>query len=88
MTLFILGALALASLVAAVFFLRFWLKTTDRFFLLFAVAFAFDAVGRIAMAVLLSHQSEGEPQVYALRLLTFVLILGAIIDKNRKNKKQ
>ena len=88
MTFFILGALALSSLVAALFFLRFWRKTTDRFFMLFAIAFAFDAVGRVAMAVLLSHSGEGEPLVYALRLLTFSLILGAIIDKNRKGKSQ
>jgi uncharacterized membrane protein HdeD (DUF308 family) len=87
MNLFILGALALASLVASLFFLRFWLNTADRFFMLFAIAFAFDAIGRIAMAVLLSNHDEGEPLVYALRLLTFSLILGAIVDKNLKGKK-
>lgn len=88
MHLFLLGALALASLVASLFFLRFWFKTTDRFFMLFALAFGFDAVGRLAMALLLSHHVDGEPLVYALRLVTFSLILGAIIDKNRKSEKQ
>jgi uncharacterized membrane protein HdeD (DUF308 family) len=88
MTFSILGALALASLVAALFFLRFWRKTGDRFFMLFAIAFAFDAVGRVVLAVLLSQHGEGEPLVYALRLLTFSIILGAIVDKNRKGKGQ
>jgi hypothetical protein len=78
----ILGAVAMASLVAALFFLRFWRSTHDRFFLLFAVAFAVDAVTRVLLSVI-GVSSEYEPLFYGSRLITFGLIIVAIIDKNR-----
>jgi hypothetical protein len=82
----LLGAVAMASLVAALFFLRFWRQTRDRFFLLFAVAFGVDAASRLALG--LSHvSSEYEPFFYLARLLTFCLILLAIIQKNRPEKR-
>jgi len=77
----ILGAIAMASLVAALFFVRFWRDTRDRFFLLFAVAFALDAVTRLTLG-LSDVSAEHEPLFYIARLVTFALILIAIIDKN------
>jgi uncharacterized membrane protein HdeD (DUF308 family) len=77
----ILGAISMASLVAAMFFLRFWRDTHDRFFLLFAVAFALDAVTRLTLG-LSDVSAEHEPFFYLARLVTFALILIAIIDKN------
>jgi hypothetical protein len=77
----ILGAISMASLVAAMFFLRFWRDTHDRFFLLFAVAFALDAVTRLTLG-LIDVSAEHEPFFYLARLVTFALILIAIIDKN------
>ena len=41
------GAIAMASLAATLFFLKFWRHTSDVFFLLFAMAFAIDAVDRV-----------------------------------------
>ncbi len=79
---FLLGAIAMASLVAALFFLKFWLRTHDRFFLMFAAAFAVDAVNRTTIALLPDVSQEQEPIFYLVRLFTFVLILVAIIDKN------
>jgi hypothetical protein len=78
----ILGAIAMASFVAALFFLKFWRDTGDRFFLLFASAFAIDGLTRLAMSTS-EVAAEYEPWFYVPRLLTFVLILIAIIDKNR-----
>jgi ABC-type Fe3+-siderophore transport system permease subunit len=49
MTPFILGATALASLVAALFFLRFWRDTRDRLFCFFAIAFGIDALHRVVL---------------------------------------
>ncbi len=80
----ILGAVAMASLVAALFFLHFWRTTHDRFFLLFALAFAIDAATRFALS-LSGVSSEYEPFFYGSRLITFGLIIIAIIDKNRAN---
>jgi hypothetical protein len=82
MTSFILGANTLASLVAALFFLRFWRDTRDRFFCFFALAFGVDALHRVILALTLVSQ-EHEPFVYVGRLVTYGLIIAAIVDKNR-----
>jgi hypothetical protein len=76
------GAVVMASLVAALFFLRFWRQTRDRFFLLFSLAFVLDALTRIVLA-LSDIPDEQEPFYYLARLAMFGLILLAIIDKNR-----
>jgi hypothetical protein len=81
----ILGAIAMASLTAAMFFLKFWRDTGDRFFALFSLAFALDAATRLALG-LSDVSAEYEPLFYLARLLTFILILVAIIDKNRANR--
>ena len=74
------GVLVAGYLVAALFFLRFRRETGDRLFLAFSVAFAILAVQRMALAL----TTRSETLIYGLRLLAFVLILAAIIDKNRK----
>ncbi len=78
----LLGAVAMASSIAALFFLRFWRQTRDRLFLLFSLAFAVDAVTRLALG-LVEVSSEHEPLFYMARLVTFALIAVAIIHKNR-----
>lgn len=80
----LLGAVAMASSVAALFFFRFWRKTRDRLFLFFALAFAVDALTRIALG-LESFGREQEPMFYMARLTSFALILAAIIQKNRRD---
>jgi uncharacterized membrane protein HdeD (DUF308 family) len=80
------GAVAMAALLAALFFLRFWRQTRDNFFLLFSIAFAIDAVSRFVLA--LTHVSdETEPYFYVPRLITFGLIIVAIVLKNRPRKQ-
>ena len=73
----LLGAIAMASSVAALFFLRFWRQTRDTLFLLFALAFAVDAITRVTLAVA-TIPDEHEPFFYMARLVTFALILIAI----------
>jgi uncharacterized membrane protein HdeD (DUF308 family) len=83
----LIGAVAMASLVATLFFLRFWRQTRDSFFLLFAVAFAIDAVSRLVLG--LAHvPDETEPFYYVPRLVTFSLIILAIALKNRPRKQR
>jgi hypothetical protein len=77
------GAVATLSLVAALFFLRFWRRTNDRFFLLFTLAFAVDGVSRVAVAAI-DLPNEFEPYAYVPRLVTFGLIITAVVLKNRK----
>lgn len=80
---FLLGIIVTASLVTAAFFFRFWRKTRDSFFLSFAAAFAIEGVNRIAFLAI-DQPSEGSPAIYLVRLVAFLLILVAIIAKNRK----
>jgi hypothetical protein len=79
----ILGAVAMASLVAALFFFRFWRQTRDHLFLLFSLAFAVDVVTRVALGIS-GSPNEGEPLFYLGRLVTFALIVIAIFRKNRR----
>jgi len=81
----LLGAAAVAAMVAALFFLRFWRSTRDRFFLFLASSFAIESVNRVHMGVTMSW-SEDTPLHYLVRLLTFGLILVAIWDKNRPHR--
>ncbi|HSW16696.1 MAG TPA: DUF5985 family protein [Ramlibacter sp.] len=76
------GAIAMGSAIAGLFFFRFWRRTHDRFFLLFAASFWIEACNRVALA-LLPHASEEEPVFYMVRLLAYSLILIAIWQKNR-----
>ena len=80
---FFSGAVTLGFLVAAGFFLRFWRQTADRLFLAFAVAFVLFALNQ-ALASWLTVVIEPASLIYALRVLGFVIILGAIVDKNAR----
>jgi hypothetical protein len=76
------GAIIMANFVVGLFFLRFWRRTRDRLFAMFAAAFWMMAVNRIVLTSL-HEESEFRTPVFAVRLAAFVLILVAIIDKNR-----
>jgi len=79
---FLSGATMAAALVIAVIFFRYWRQTHDRLFLGFALGFAVFSVSRLILAFL-EEDDEGRVFVYGLRLLAFLLILAAIVDKNR-----
>ncbi|MBI4205999.1 MAG: hypothetical protein HY527_13340 [Betaproteobacteria bacterium] len=83
---FLSGAVTLAYLIAALFFLRFWRKTADRLFLVFTVAFVLFALNQ-GLAHMLAVYHEPSSFIYALRVLGFVLILIAIVDKNVSSGK-
>ena len=81
MDLLLLGAISMASLVAGLFFLRFWRDTRDALFLYFAVSFLIEGVNRAALG-LSGDPNEGRPFFYFVRFLSFLLILVAIVKKN------
>ena len=78
---FLSGAVTLGYLVAAGFFARFWRKTGERLFVAFAIAFVVLALNQ-ALAQWLGAADERVAYTYLLRVLAFLLILAAIIDKN------
>ena len=71
----------MGDLLAGLFFLRYWQTTHDRFFLYFAVSFGLEVVCRFLL-IYTTYNSESEPLVYVLRLLSYVIILSGIADKN------
>ena len=78
----LMGAIAVGSFVAGLFFFRFWRSTRDKFFLYFALSFWIEAVNRVALAV--SYGSELEPVFYMIRVVAYGLIVLAILQKNRR----
>ena len=79
------GAISMASLTIALFFLRFWRSTGDRFFLYFALSFFIEGVHRIYSAIL-NEAGEDSPLHYLIRLAAYGLILWAILEKNLPRK--
>jgi hypothetical protein len=78
---FLSGAITLAYFVGAAFFVRFWRRTADRLFAWFALAFTLLAVHHwVSFSFSVISESSG---FYALRVLAYLIILCAIIDKNR-----
>lgn len=82
---FLHGAIMMAFAACGLLFLRFWRSTRDRLFLLFAIAFWILAANRVVLAWLAHHGSvdEHRAMVYSVRLAAFIIILFAVIDKNR-----
>jgi hypothetical protein len=83
LNLIISGAILMGYAVAGLFFLRFWRDTRDRLFLIFGSAFWILALQRLAL-VLTRDMLETQTGLYLVRLAAFLLILYAIVDKNRK----
>jgi|SoiMethySBSTD1v2_1073268.scaffolds.fasta_scaffold413107_3 hypothetical protein len=73
---------AMACYGVAVCFARFWRQTTDRLFGLFALAFALLGTNTLLLAAI-NPAHESRHLVYLLRLAAFLVIIVAVIDKNR-----
>jgi hypothetical protein len=80
--LYLSGAISLASLVVALFFLRFWRTTRDPFFLCFSLSFALECASRAASVLL--HLTDDNPAFYGTRVIAYGLIIAAIWQKNRR----
>jgi hypothetical protein len=80
----LLGAIAMASAMASLYFLRFWKSTRDRLFLFFSIAFLLETAQRVLFG-LAAPVNEDAPEYFLLRLAAYGLIVFAVIDKNRRN---
>jgi len=79
---FLSGMLSLGYAVAALYFLRFWRESRDSLFGWFSAAFALLAVHRTVLTFL--HEYDA---LYLARLAAFVMILVAIVQKNRSPQR-
>lgn len=82
---FISGAITFGYVIAGLFFLRFWRRTRDPLFASFAAAFALLAANS-ALPVMFGIPNEHLGGVYLLRLAAFLLIIAAIVRKNRRRR--
>lgn len=81
---FLHGLVAMGLAVSALFFVKYWRQTRDRLFVYFAAAFGLMAIERAAV-VFSQLRLENVAWLYVMRLVAFVLIAWAIIDKNRRD---
>jgi hypothetical protein len=82
---FLIGVIASSSLLAGLFFLRFWRDTRDPLFLAFATAFLIESVNRCVL-LLLRQPNEGAVGVYLVRCFAFLIIIAGVVNKNRSTK--
>ena len=82
MILLLSGAIVMGYWVAGLYFFRFWRRSGDRLFAVFGAAFWLLGVQRLALAIHAEWNNE-YGSLYMLRLLAFLMMIAAIIDKNR-----
>lgn len=78
---FVYGMITAGYIVAGLFFLKFWARSRDPLFMIFALAFWLLAAAQVLLAML-DIPREEQGWVYLLRLAAFALIIVAIIQKN------
>jgi hypothetical protein len=81
---FVGGAICMGELVIAMAFTCHWRRLRDRLFLWFAAAFLLLAFERL---LLLLWRSAGDhtPVIYVTRLVAYLLIIFAVVDRNRRH---
>lgn len=75
--------------VAALQFLRYWRTTDDRLFLIFSLAFFLMGCIRLTLGCAAEfglNLNEHSGYLYGLRCVAYLLILAAIVDKNRPSR--
>ncbi len=80
------GAIMMSCFVVALFFIKFWRKTSDRLFIYFSAAFILLAFERLVLGYI-GTQNEPSPRIYLIRLSSFILILLGIFLKNLEVSK-
>ena len=78
---FVFGMITMGYVVAGLFFAKFWHRSRDPLFAIFAVAFWLLALNQAIVAAL-DVTREEHSWAYLLRLAAFILIIVAIIYKN------
>ena len=86
MTQFLSGCLFMSFFLSGLFFLRFRVRTQDAFFSYFTAAFWLLALERIPL-LLITAADERHGFIFLIRLTAFLLIIYAIIDKNRQPRR-
>ncbi len=83
---FTAGLITMGYLVAGLFFLRFWARTREGLFVIFACAFWLLALNQALVAVA-GVPREEHSWIYLLRLAAFTLIIVGIVAKNLRSSR-
>jgi Family of unknown function (DUF5985) len=87
MYVFTAGAITMGYVVAGLFFLRFWGRTREGLFIIFACAFWLLALNQILVA-LAGVPREEQSWIYLIRLAAFTLIIVGIVAKNLRGSRR
>ena len=79
---FFLSGVAIHCWIVSLVFFLFWKKSRDKFFCIFAIAFAVLGIERLIL-ILRDPSAESSPQIYLIRSLAYLLIIIGIIQKNK-----
>lgn len=80
---FFSGIMLMGCLAAGFFFLKFWRKSHDKLFFYFAASFFLLSFERAVLSYA-GADNEVSPLVYLIRLSSFLLIIFAIVNKNKE----
>ena len=81
---FLQAVSATAAWVSGAIFLRYWRESRDMLFALFAIAFALLGLSWALLSIV-DPVGEANPYIYGLRLVAFMLLIAAVIQKNRES---
>ena len=84
---YLLGFISVSCFWTGLFFLKFWKQTRDSLFLCFAISFFIEGLNR-ASILMLEKPNEGKPYIYLVRMVAALIILGAILAKNRGSRER
>jgi hypothetical protein len=84
---YLYGMLTMGAGVIALLFLRAYRLDRDRLFAFFAAAFGVPALTWLSVAAV-TPSDETRYFLYVPRLLAFGLIIGGIVDKNRRYRRR
>jgi hypothetical protein len=84
---FVFGVITMGYVVAGLFFAKFWRRSRDPLFAIFALAFWLLALNQAIVAVL-NIPREEQSWAYLLRLAAFILIIVAIVYKNAAGRSR
>jgi len=83
---FLGGAISMGFAIAALLFLKYWKRTRDGFFLAFAAAFLLLGINQALLSVT-NIPVEERSSLYLIRLVAFLIIIGAMWSKNRETHR-
>jgi hypothetical protein len=83
---FLRGAIAMGHAIAGLFFLRYYVRSRDNFFLMFSIAFW--TLGSIRVVMIFVADPMEQHYLYWVRFVAYVLILAAIVIKNLPERRR